>query len=117
MNVGKPTKTLGKFGPLTFIATCTAGANPVASISVTASKTIDISPNLGSLTVLAPGDSPLVLATADGTDPRNAQPAYPAAATPGDKSFALSGSGGWVAENNATGADCAFWGDLQNDGS
>lgn len=117
MNKGPATKTLGTFGPLTFTASCSddSGATD-AVISLTTSANVDVDVFSGSMTALTPSSAPFEVAESDTTNPLDIQVEYPTVVEPGGAHFVMAGSGGLVAEANADGADCAFWGDLQNDG-
>lgn len=119
MNKGDSNKFLGKFGPVRLIAKCSAdGTNTVAEVDLTTSTHIEIDSETFPLTMttLTPSSPPYPLATEDSADPGSLNVDYPSLYEPGHRGFALAGSGGIDTLANASRSDCAFWGDLQNDG-
>jgi hypothetical protein len=119
MNKGDSNRFLGRFGPMRLVGKCSAdGANTVAEVDLTTSTDIEIDSETFPLTMttLTPSSPPYPLATEDSSDPGALNVDYPSLYEPGHRSFALAGSGGVDALANAAGSDCAFWGDLQNDG-
>jgi hypothetical protein len=115
MNKGQKAKRIGKFGPLTFTALCTAdGANSFGQVFMKTSESIVAQTGMSSFTTMTASSLAVSVSQEDSPSAEYGATA-PLVYTP-NGTFALSPTSLIEVGTNAPGSDCFFIGLLQNVG-